>query len=1034
MSPSVVGSGPFTQTTFMGLSLVEFSSSLGWGETASQLNVTLVADPKLNQSLDIGGGIGTPFHFKFEDYEFQGLLQSYKEGNDPQGRPVYHVVLVGPGEILKDPVVVMDIYRGPVGVDNVLNVFGYWESFGFGGSGKNESGLMWDAIRVSVENMTSGSGRGYGGPISFKGHNYKIDLSTIPTPPKYYRIGGQFASLSEITNNVLRDSGCDYICELDDHTIKFRVISRKAQPSLGQVQSYVTSQPNISREEHGRELRNEITSTYIFGGYRQDLCLVKNTSLNNPFIIPFWGFDSTNNNQPLVGQGIGNSMSVTLDISPISQIVGYTKYTTTVMELRFCLNERMDSWMWYITATNQPLSTQLNIPSIINPDLTKLKTYGDFFNNNPNHIKAFAAQNANDTFIKLQIIYDFLHKVAEEYYGRQWLIAVNKINGLPFEFKVDPDTQVVTYSDVPSDDGGYMEEGALPLGLNSNNYDLFQDATGKFGAFVHFDGSTGKIEPGTIDPQASIIQGTDIYMHVEVDKQVYFVNGVPAVLVKQNHAVVNKADHPLFGDINTLAQIAGTTPSKLIKATNIRTASVPLTLFPEKVGFDAIALPMKSNRECYGPWGKVGVAGMVHMEQIESLTPWNYGSYAIMNLAADALVSDSATQQQESEMGTVELAGAPQHSLGEELAGTNANITNINVSIGARGVTTQYQLKTYTRSFGVFGKSLARQIQKQGLQAMRMRQALRQALRRSQYGSNWFSRSLISFMTGASVAVRQQTPHQILLGFMTEEPPDDPANPPSTPTYNTEVTTSTIPEGLANCNADDDNMFALTGGMSMDGLLRPFSVDPNNENIPHYEDTQGDVSDAAIDIYDLDPFQEDNDIQYYLSGDSYTGFSSRASGVDPTTARPLALRFPPVGMGWGFELTGKPVPNSGELDSNGDPQTVDQWDDDFPDGYLKHPEGWKVGPIEYRWDKWRKIWTFPTILMGRLDEELEKRHTDGVDGGPVDLFVWNGERELEDSLSVYNHFSNKVKKDTDVVVTYYPLAGKWYVTSANCNL
>jgi hypothetical protein len=378
MSPSVVGSGPFTQTTFMGLSLVEFSSSLGWGETASQLNVTLVADPKLNQSLDIGGGIGTPFHFKFEDYEFQGLLQSYKEGNDPQGRPVYHVVLVGPGEILKDPVVVMDIYRGPVGVDNVLNVFGYWESFGFGGSGKNESGLMWDAIRVAVENMTSGSGRGYGGPISFKGHNYKIDLSTIPTPPKYYRIGGQFASLSEITNNVLRDSGCDYICELDDHTIKFRVISRKAQPSLGQVQSYVTSQPNISREEHGRELRNEITSTYIFGGYRQDLCLVKNTSLNNPFIIPFWGFDSTNNNQPLVGQGIGNSMSVTLDISPISQIVGYTKYTTTVMELRFCLNERMDSWMWYITATNQPLSTQLNIPSIINPGPDKVENLWGF--------------------------------------------------------------------------------------------------------------------------------------------------------------------------------------------------------------------------------------------------------------------------------------------------------------------------------------------------------------------------------------------------------------------------------------------------------------------------------------------------------------------------------------------------------------------------------------------------------------------------------------------------------------------------------
>jgi len=83
--------------------------------------------------------------------------------------------------------------------------------------------------------------------------------------------------------------------------------------------------------------------------------------------------------------------------------------------------------------------------------------------------------------------------------------------------------------------------------------------------------------------------------------------------------------------------------------------------------------------------------------------------------------------------------------------------------------------------------------------------------------------------------------------------------------------------------------------------------------------------------------------------------SERDRAEDP---RAIALRGPVMIAGWGFDTAGFPVPNAA-LDAD---ETIPVQDrnstdkQDFIDDHTWRMDKWKVGPLDVKWDRERKVW------------------------------------------------------------------------------
>lgn len=151
-----------------------------------------------------------------------------------------------------------------------------------------------------------------------------------------------------------------------------------------------------------------------------------------------------------------------------------------------------------------------------------------------------------------------------------------------------------------------------------------------------------------------------------------------------------------------------------------------------------------------------------------------------------------------------------------------------------------------------------------------------------------------------------------------------------------------------------------------------------------------------------------------------------------------ALRGPLVLQGWGYDTSGKPIPNSADNYINAEYGQFrkDQLTDKFLKNWLQNPKSWPVGPIDLRFDRERGVWTCPSpnkIITVRLKEDLpskgkakaqlvnptaggisfyEKYHISGPDGENIKLYMDNTE------VTVYDFIGTPLKKCT-VAYAYY---------------
>ncbi len=104
----------------------------------------------------------------------------------------------------------------------------------------------------------------------------------------------------------------------------------------------------------------------------------------------------------------------------------------------------------------------------------------------------------------------------------------------------------------------------------------------------------------------------------------------------------------------------------------------------------------------------------------------------------------------------------------------------------------------------------------------------------------------------------------------------------------------------------------------------------------------------------------------FVAGSSIpiNGLAIDSSGIaaDPQY-RPIGMRLPMVGVGWGYDTDGKPVP--------ADPDN----EDEFVANHRRRQDLWKAGPIDIRWNDDRKVWvaTGDSIVPVRLIEGYEPK-------------------------------------------------------------
>lgn len=984
---------PFGAITFCGLSVRDVRASLGWNDQAGSLSVSLVLDPA-NGDTVANPPIGTPAYFQLGAFRFGGLLQRFRQTNDPSGFPVYEATVTDPRELLRNAEVILSSYSGNTGgVANLFNVYGYYEStLGFGGSQVNEAGMPWRLALAGVLALANGAGGAFGGPLTYEGVSYGLDLSELPPVPDHYRIGPGNVNLLEAISLVCEESGVDYFVELVGLTVRVRTVSRALQPPEGTIIALAnTNFGNVLRSEAGLESASGlVNSTFLVGAEVRELHQTDS-------LASFWGYDLAGN--AIVGSpavvGLANGVAVAceamaLNAQGVADIVGSVSYPCTTLEMRLAMAS-YEAWEAYVSRYRPDIWLALT-GNVKEEDVIvgALQPSDD----EPDAEAELAAEGAavfSEMHLRRQRLFDFVRNYATDFYGKRFLASA------PFvATRVDPDTLEATHSWEPTD-SAWEPEGTAPLGLPADLEDLFSDPSGQFYAFVRVNADAADLSRGG----EVVVAGDQAFVRAQVEPRLVFAPG-PCVLLTLPTAVHDLAVDPQ-GDLDVVAAVLQRDPDELDQV--LPELPVGYRVYPAARYPEAAALPMKSNTLCYGPWYAQGAPGKVRYEQDPSYAPWNFGSMELMNAAALARVSAAITSQTRAETGVLELVGMPLGSLGDALTSGGPQVTSVQISFGERGVTTAYSFQTFTPRFGQFARSNAERLKRASLAAVELRRKAR-ALARDRVGAaNVADAAFRGFGANLALRFRKQSPHSVLVARVRSLADGTPACEPATVTVN---------EAVPMLQAQDSSTWPATAAASLSALIRPFTTRTGNNGRMGAFATPSGAGKAAT-ATTLNPFPAGNDVAVLSWGQACSGWKSLRKGTsDASDTRAFALRGPVVLTGWGQDLTGNWVPG----ETAGAPAS----------GYARRADLWPTGPIDLRWDSHRGVWTGGHLLTGRIVGSGSGMAL--APGGSGWMDVWDDTGSVGWQLPVFDLGGRGVSGvNSDVIAGYSPYTNRWHVLS-----
>ena len=780
--------------------------------------------------------------------------------------------------------------------------------------------------------------------------SYIVDLTEIPFSPDHYRITGPTLTFTELITQVCEAAGCDYYVELlpvkglggINLVIKVRVVQRREQPKLGEIQDYVDNQNFVISKTFGQELANQPNSIFIFGAKRQDY--VQQDTY--PYIVPSGGLDT--DGLPirvffgnLGAEGSTNQWWYLLDFRQIEGSLNNSfteNYSTngfawvSESEIR-CASVDRDIWREFVVSrlgdSRSPCTRwMLNWETLTGREFTPLMGPGAVIgtNESPDTVPVYRAD--------MERMHGFIQTFATTFYGRRWLVNIPGVcRDYNFEaadasgFRPAP-----YYSDDPSTDGGWPTiANVLGLTMPSSALDFFAlDETGKIGPMLRF--STAGMQATELDTGSFIATAGNLYVkarmqprwvvgtpdfsnntesawaELEINAPVTFAPAnVPAAGQRRAAVVIARMNNRFQANIDgsidlvTARAWAGTLEERLERS--IFTGFIPDRMLPPVQA----GVPLVSKSRCYGPWGNLAratvnndlyntdelISGKLNVVHDDGFAPWEYGSYTLMNEAAESAVELSITEMQVAERGQVSVPGYPNKRIGsalnttdtsaynmilspdnygdfvffkvdllppEGIKNTAASISNVNVNISTQGVQTEYTLSTFTPVFGRFAKSNADSLKRLGQLRLRVQRGFRAAIGREggqeigggaalfnrarrQFGP-WTPRSASPWLAGVL-----KRPGAGMIGTSRKE--------------------VVVQQSNDQMFYDSFNEAAI---MSMDGLLRPVSKDGGGGGgtaLPKYASSvtncsssfsvapgppQSGVAPSSIMIKDLDPF------------------------------------------------------------------------------------------------------------------------------------------------------------------------------------
>lgn len=1032
---------------FCGLSVIGMSGDLGWNEQQGHISVTLVQD--------VGDTVapvpvGFPTVFQLGSFTFAGILQDFKSDTSLAGK-VYTAMVVDPREILRNCTIILDGYPAASGlVPNLVNVYGYYESrLGYGASGVTDAGMQWNKVLIALNAIINTNANGpYGGPLNYKGVKYSVDLSEVPVPPSYYRIGGVSITLFDAISQLCRDGGVDFFIDLVGYTIRVRTVSKSQTMTEGSlvnwIESLATSGYAVQTSVGKADVAGETSSIFLVGG--EVTTLYQTTTIHS-----FWGYgidgkpilgdpgytfwipeeipgpalianivhgvpSLTKTPTPIVSKtkpaavagyqwvaGQEGVEKITLNSSIVQDITADPWYRTNTVELQFALDS-IDSWLDYLRSMNPAMYTLVTGDPAVVKEVPEKPNNANLLQNSVFRAVADVKRAIGDLAeVRKSKVYALIRGYAEEFYGRKWLVSLPWIGTA-----IDTDTLRVKAAADPVSTG-YWPEASYPLGISPLNETIFSDAQGKYYPIVKYEAVGADLTAAS--PESSVIESNFLYTKASVADDTVKTSTVPGALITT--PVIADDTKGAMGAFEMAAAVLQLRPRQLKSA--IVTLSSFTRLAPPRRKPSAAAVPLRSNIDHYGPWTASSGPGRVEYRQDSSLVPWNFGGVAAMNLAAMAEVSNGITSLQNSESGQVEVGALPAFSLGDAIESGGPNLTNINVTYNAKsGYTTIYSFRTFTPRFGVISKQLADRIRNNNLAAHDVRRVLRATTRERLRNAGLAGKKPLNLDKAMPKQNRRNTPHDAMV-FHTAG---------SGVGYATQygAVTSAL-EAVPMLQGDDASEYWRTGSVSMDGMFRPFlnSWECEHPTMGTLCHPNGSITFPGLSVptsLSYNYFADGCDVGLVAHGSGYIGYSNETV-TDWTLARPMALRGPAFLTGYGVGIDGKCYPPA-----SGNPYA-------YHEDRRSRPDLHKAGPIDHVWDKYRGVWTSHDLFLAYSPSGIPARGS-----GMVNLKAWNPDSDTETVLGdakVYNWYGGSIGSGLRLQVGYFPHVNRLLVVGVDCD-
>lgn len=170
------------------------------------------------------------------------------------------------------------------------------------------------------------------------------------------------------------------------------------------------------------------------------------------------------------------------------------------------------------------------------------------------------------------------------------------------------------------------------------------------------------------------------------------------------------ANKKKFNIPDNFVSMADISYKKAIEALNFNGNFLNIAM-PSPVYPDLVALSLMSKERCYGPWvsslSKIesamyaNIPGKIDFIKDESLSPWNYNGYDLMNEAGLLQAEFSNSLMLFLENGSISFNGLPSgNCILKPLINGGPLVTSIDLSVDNNGITTSYNMSTYIPRFG----------------------------------------------------------------------------------------------------------------------------------------------------------------------------------------------------------------------------------------------------------------------------------------------------------------------------------------------